>query len=116
MSDPDKKAFFNWWEENVNNYEYRTDTSMAWEAACEYKQKEVENFKKLFEEEHRLRFEEFNEYKKLKEALSKTTDFIKKVSGNAYAGIDNAYDLHSEYLDYHMQKEAQKILNELKIL
>lgn len=68
-------------ENNVNKRQIWNELTLdeIWQAACEHKQKEIDKYKILFEEEHYFRVEEFNKYKKLKECL----EFVVKESGTS---------------------------------
>lgn len=124
MSDLDKLEFDKWWKnvpiEFLTSASFESFAENGFKAACNYKQKEIDDLKGMLKsaiyvyEEQKERI--LDEGTKIKKALGKTTNFIKKVSGDAYEGQDNAHDLHAEYLDYRMQKEAQKILDELQTL
>lgn len=46
-NDKDKEAFEKWWRENMPNpdwlsSDHSTDVCKAWEAACEFKQREID--------------------------------------------------------------------------
>ena len=66
MNDKDKEAFEKWFESLFPDINHENVRREAWLAACcGYKQKEIDNYKTLFEEEHSFRVELFNEFKKL---------------------------------------------------
>ncbi len=88
MNDKDKEAFNKWL--NDQDYKYDTwdgqdyrdgkivsiysETELAWQAACEYKDKEIGDLKFTFKSLNDDALEIINENKKLREALEKIVD------------------------------------------
>jgi hypothetical protein len=85
MNDKDKEAFEKWL--NDQNYKYDTwdgqdyrdgkivsiysETELAWQAVCEYKDKEIDEIKFTYKSLNDDALEIINENKKLREALKK---------------------------------------------
>jgi hypothetical protein len=109
MNDKDKEAFEKWWDEYPMGWkisgELHKNTSDSWQAACEYKQKEIDDLTGQLKSCIFVYEEKVNrliaENKKLREALEKIAYHVGK------------FPIYESYCELsHIAREALKEVGE----
>lgn len=74
MNENDNEAFENWFKDFWSIANIRQDSLRAWEAACEYKQKEIDRWKDAYLEEAKDHQISLNNLQKEIDELKKNLD------------------------------------------
>lgn len=122
MNEKDKEAFEKWWRENMPNpdwlsSDHSTDVCKAWEAACEFKQREIDELEETALKQNQENDLLWSSNKKLQAENAKLKECVKFYAdyrNHGFPGDAEISDYEKDKLSFFKQgKRARQVLKEL---